>query len=248
MELDCGLNGVKGVISKLLVVMLLGIFAVSSTTYASADTQRTPSRQKNNLFLMSKVLDVKMPSAVNVQKVNAFPVMVEQNGQNVTVTAYVSIRGNAADMKNGNTTYRQSVIDGIVEHWSGTYGDKTVSVQVFEVTEEKLSYTPCVSIEIKNEAGAARVQRDRGDWTRTNVGDMTLFTSFENGKERTAAQFNWSAAHEFGHVIGLRDAVEGDVAPVNDMMRKQGGITSIEDILLVLEAHRTDRKQEWLKK
>ena len=52
---------------------------------------------------------------------------------------------------------------------------------------------------------------------------MTIYTGYTDGTTRTAQQFRYTAAHEFGHILGLGDAyasVAGaNPTASNDMMR-----------------------------
>ena len=230
-----------GAIRRTFTALVLGLFFLSSTAYAG--TANTYKRNESPVWFY-KTSSIRTGRAAVTEATskskNEFPVIVAQTGNDIMITAYVSFKGDASDAKN-----RQAVIDGIIQHWSGIYDDMKVSVNVIEVDTEMSSDVPCVSIEIRDTAGAAQVQRQRGAWTKANVGDMTLYTSYANGKERTPAQFMWSAAHEFGHVLGLRDTEKDSIAPANDIMRKQDGVTTIEDINLMLKAHETDQKQDW---
>jgi hypothetical protein len=54
-------------------------------------------------------------------------------------------------------------------------------------------------------------------WKPTNPGTSKIHTKFLDGDGRTALQFMSTAAHEFGHLIGLDDIVAGEKAPYDIM-------------------------------
>jgi hypothetical protein len=151
--------------------------------------------------------------------VNAFGVgnqklLVYQDAmtRNVSIRANFNITGNAADSSIEGSTYRALFLQGIEENWSGD----GVSAYARESSKG-------VKVKIVDGAGTSNVRYGLFGWSPSNPGKMTIYTGFTDGTARTAQQFKYTAAHEFGHILGLGDAYES-VAGINstvsnDMMR-----------------------------
>ena len=189
------------------------------------------------------------------------PVTVIENGNYVIIYAYVNIANGIADLNvpkskswvaKSGLTYRQAIVAGIKENWSGQYGDKTVGVYIIDLNDGQTHYTKegqeSVSITVKSGSGLAGVQNYGRPWKRSTVGDMTLYTSYTFDEVRLLGEIKYVAAHEFGHILGVGDARDADdIAPNNDLMRVAGGITSALDIELMLKAQKTNQYQSWPK-
>ena len=97
-----------------------------------------------------------------------------------------------------------------------------------------------------------------GDWYLSNwstkyVGYIRLYTT-ENKVQLSPSEISWTAAHEFGHILGLGDAYgEGkrpeadsnsEILP-DDIMRVRGGVVSANDIEMAWHAWQTNQYQSF---
>lgn len=190
------------------------------------------------------------------------PITVIQYGNNVTIAAYVNFAGNT-DATVGGRSYTQAAIEGIMSYWSGDIGGLDVITAVRDLTGVDGSSQPSLEIIIRNEAGISNFQRPSGCWSKTNPGEMTLYTSSSGGVRHTLQRARWVAAHEFGHALGVadgwgfgratvpgvpRDDMElaatqlGNIASM--MIGSSSNVTRL-DMELVLRAHRTNEWQWW---
>jgi len=191
------------------------------------------------------------------------PITITRNGDNVSIVAHVNIWGSGADnLVHGSdtTTHRQAAIYGIRTHWTGDKGGLNVTVTVIELNSDTnliRDGQQFLNIEIIAGAGTSHVAglNQGQNWSRTNVGDMVLFTEFESGTNRTLRDVRWTAAHEFGHSLGIADGWgfgrEGRGREATEfgnyysmMIRRNHTVTRL-DIELALRAHRTNAYQIW---
>ena len=126
------------------------------------------------------------------------PIVVYQNGNSITIKAYVTISGDGPDAS--------LIMDGIAKNWSGTFGDYTVTTQVYEGESPEGA---SLKINTTNGTGIARQPRPwlGLGWNGKNLGSITLFSSYPGyGRDWNDTEIGWIAAHEFGHALGLNDA------------------------------------------
>ncbi len=108
-----------------------------------------------------------------------------------------------------------------------------------------------VQIEIVNDGGISNVQYKK-KWSKDNPGKMTIYTAFDNKTVRTSEEFGYTAAHEFGHLLGIGDAYPDKVQPNkskgNDMMWWNNGVIPVVsnlDLMMVLNAFSQNKFQEF---
>ena len=122
---------------------------------------------------------------------------------NVSIRGAFNIKGDGADLFNDGTTYRALFLAGVEEWWSGTFGRYNVSTHARE-SATGISVTINVGFGISN---VRFPSLEDGGWSSANPGRITMYRGdYRNTIPKyTAAQFRWVAAHEFGHIMGVRD-------------------------------------------
>ncbi len=207
------------------------------------------------LFVDPWGLSEELGSYYNIENDPNAAIKVEVEGNTVIVTAYVYITGAAADKDCGGSTYRELVVQGIRNKWSGQYTvngqDVTVEVRIADLNDGNLHIIAegqkSIPIEIVDEAGISNVSRN-GDWGKDNNGKMTIYTYFADGEIRTADDFMNTAAHEFGHLVGVGDAynVTNDSSEFDMMRWRNYGhvpIVTTYDVQKMVKAYATNKRQ-----
>jgi len=185
------------------------------------------------------------------------PITMTRDGDNITINAFVRIWGSGADLfiPGSDVTFRQAVINGIVNEWGGERGGLNVSVNVVDISQGAHWLSTgqrSLSIEIVNDAG---VSNQSGLWSLVNPGRITLYTMFYHGGNRSVAQVERTSAHEFGHSIGVLDGIgfgyrgntrHGDIVSLMSSMWYEGitGATRL-DLELAWHAQTTGRRRAW---
>ena len=190
------------------------------------------------------------------------PITMQQNGNDVTITAFVRIGGSGADLPvsgRDGVTYRQAVLDGIHSNWGGYRGGLNVSVRIADVGSSTVIHSPgqrFMNIEINDSTGVNRFQLPDRGWSLENPGTMQLHTSqYTIGGNLMIFdehQFMRVVGHEFGHALGVADGFNfgyggntsrGDIISImtNPM---ESGATRL-DLELALRAQRTGQRQWW---
>jgi len=187
--------------------------------------------------------------------INRPPIVAWRIGNNVNIRAHISITGSGAD------THRHEALSGIIHHWGGYVDGLNVNVTIFhrdpEVTGISHPNQAWLNIEIVDGSGHSNLRRPP-TWTALNPGHITLYTHFweREGqdwslREKTAIEFMWVAAHEFGHALGVDDAhgfgynnntEHGDYYSI--FAGVMDPVTRL-DIEMVLQASRMNAWQEW---
>jgi len=155
--------------------------------------------------------------------------------------------------------YSDLVISGMQEEWSGRYwiDGRWVTVNV-TARDNNINHSIVASadsrylnVEIFSGSGlACGGVGNPADWSRSAPGTIRLVTIHNESTDYlTDSEFKWVTGHELGHVLGMDDACkvtttthwtrsdapEGAV-PQNDMMRVRGGVVSVFDMGLALQA------------
>lgn len=195
------------------------------------------------------------------------PINITRDRNSVSITAYVNITGDAADsyvpggyaLGGGRITYRQAILEGIAGRWSGNFDGLFVNISVIELnssTHVIRDGQQFLNIEIKDGAGVSVIfPPESGNWSIMDPGRIRLYTHFDSGRIRTFDDVRWTAAHEFGHALGIADGWgygregNGYTATqfgnyVSIMVGRGDPVTRL-DMEMVLRAHETDSWQAW---
>lgn len=154
------------------------------------------------------------------------------------------------------TTYREQIIRGIENKWTGKVKIKgyRVKVKMNVIDGGELGYYRkdqkfnTVNVIDKDGTSATTV----GEWKRNKSYNVKLYTGFKSGGKRTASDVRNTAAHEFGHVFGVEDAykyeISDKISPKKDLMRWNAGVTpqmTKYDVIMVLRAFTYNKYQRW---
>ena len=150
--------------------------------------------------------------------------------------------------------FKKTMKAGIKCNWNGFYkvkGISNVRVRVLIMESKKGSRVGMYAF-----AGISSVVAIPM-WSRKNPGTMSMFdgdrraSTRQNHKE-TLGDFKITAAHEFGHILGIKDGYNGYMTKyINSIMcdpyaeRNGSKRASEKDIEKALEAYRTNKMQVW---
>jgi hypothetical protein len=195
------------------------------------------------------------------------PVKVIRTGDEIKITAYVTFYGPEANSnfidhtrnpeKTLITTYSQAIIEGIEKYWSGNYviNGKTVSLttDVIEV-DKSIGAHSSIDFWIENEDNGVCMTIGTGNlWSITAFRYVVMYRGYEND-QYTLDSYMRTAAHEFGHVLGVDDAYGSGIRPesttVNDddmMAHEYSAVSPLSawDVAMVMQAYTTNSWQYW---
>jgi RHS repeat-associated protein len=162
---------------------------------------------------------------------------------NVSIRANLNISGDAAEqaVKTKRLFYKTHFLQGIEEYWSGTFGEYEVSTYARESTKG-------IKVDIGSGNGTSSVRYGLFGWSKSSPGSMTMdiLARSGSGEKRTVSDFRWTAAHEFGHILGVGDAYNSQNSTgVTSIMNKRGVGVQAGDIVMVLNAWNTSKFQNW---
>jgi len=179
------------------------------------------------------------------------PITVLQYGNNVVIAAHLYFTEDIEARIDGSTImHREVVIDGITSYWSGDIGPYNVNTYVRDVTGIDGTGQASLVIDIRDQGGRSHLEV-RGNWSVTNTGFIASYNFFRGNVIRTEQDVRWTAAHEFGHALGIGDGIGygfsgntelGDFISI--MTRRDVAPTRL-DLELVLKAHRENTFQHW---
>ena len=185
---------------------------------------------------------------------NAITVYQDSVTFNVSIRANVSTTGTAANLVIPGTsiTYRQATIDGITLLWSGPFGMYDVSTYVTDYrgmspTTARGAFNSVVSIDIRNSLGISHMNGS-ASWSPTKTGSIIMFVGDSRGAGAAylAADYQWVAAHEFFHTLGVGDLYNtGIPIQTTSISSRFGTAVSENDIRLVLRAWNVGQWQNW---
>lgn len=148
--------------------------------------------------------------------INAWDVLGEyadviEDGNNVTINVPIFVNRGAgvtdADVK--------AIIDNMKSQWGKPFGDKTVTVNINELSEIPTDGSQYNTMNVLNEVGRSNVAANTGGLGTNSIITMHLKTRATDGSVvRTPSNV---AAHELGHVMGLPDQYI-------DVVRKRGSV------------------------
>ena len=181
------------------------------------------------------------------------PISIIQNGDNITIYAYVNISGSAANSiveYSDGKTYKQAAIDGIVKYWSGIFNDNPVYVTVIDVNSY-YAKNGQRSLDITLNSGNG-VSHLSGWIDPTVPGSIMMYQGdSRNNYVYTWDDFSRTVAHEFGHALGIADLYNDDGIKYKfpSIMNSQWQVDGAQsiDYAMMLKAYRTDRWQIWSK-
>ena len=141
-------------------------------------------------------------------------------------------------------TYSSAFLKGIEEYWSGTFGEYNVSTYA-------RYHGDGIKVYFKDAMGTPRVIS--AFWHPSKrPGIMFMYggamgpTGIETGKILTIDEYKWVAAHEFGHILGVRDAYDSAASShITSIFNGLGTGVQPDDIAKILRAQTTGRKQDW---
>lgn len=185
-------------------------------------------------------------------------VQVTISGNTITIDAYVDITGDI-NTAVGNSIAHDLVIDGI-EKWAGSYTnvygyEVTVEVNVYEGHKSEWSWLPWVSnqnyveIELFDSPGRA--------YAIYSQDYIAMYTGFNNGNARDDTDYFNTIAHEFGHILGVKDGYAdascsrplATMLQANDIMvnnHDQSAYISDIDIQMLIMAASTNEPQYFM--
>ena len=183
---------------------------------------------------------------------------VELKKNKVNITTYVITYGdNENEIPNEETTYREQIIRGIEDKWTGTVKIRgyKVKVKMNVIDGGELGYyrnnQKFNNVKVIDGSGTSATSIV-GEWKRNKSYDVKLYTGFSNEEMRTASDVGNTAAHEFGHVFGVEDSYKYEVykkiSPKKDLMRWNAGVTpqmTKYDVIMVLRAFTYNEYQKW---
>jgi len=202
---------------------------------------------------LNAIRNVFRPAPAPAHTPNVPPVAAWRTGDNVTISAHVLITGS------GGEANRQQVVSGIINNWQGDRGGLNVRVNIIDTnftTTIRPTNQAVLSIEVREGAGRSALWRPP-TWTALNPGHIVLYTHFWEGHSRqfeakTPEEFMLTAAHEFGHALGVSDGFGfgyddtryGDIISLMSSVWDSQGATRL-DVEMALQAIGTNTWQEW---
>jgi len=179
------------------------------------------------------------------------PFIVFQNGNNVSIRAnfnFSEVSGDAQRLIPNTTfplqnmSYSEAFLEEISNHWSGNFGNFTISTHTGR-------HSNGIGVNIVARGGTANLNVPGGainNWSRTNPGIITMYSLFGSNFTqpygiRSLESFQWTAAHEFGHALGVEHP-EG----TRHIMNSRYAPLHAEVISLVLKAWTTNSWQREL--
>jgi hypothetical protein len=153
-----------------------------------------------------------------------YPVHISIVDNTVSITAYLAISGDLADMTfpDTSTKYRELIVTGIKEKWKASsinvFGfDTTVKITVVDVNDGKShslnNNQRTVPVYTHNKLGVSNMSVPRilfliNNWSVANPGYFDMYVGDSRGDAPSAYKlqdFKTVAAHEFGHILGMDD-------------------------------------------
>jgi len=171
---------------------------------------------------------------------NSLVVYQDAYNDNVSIRAAFNIFGCSADNTIDASPYRALFHEGVKEWWEHV-PLKNVSVYTADSSKG-------IKVRIISGGGTSRVSYPFGVWSPSKPGSITMDIRSRDGSGnlKTGSDFKWTAAHEFGHTLGLLSPWyhfnSGNFG--SDMMGVRGAGVTDDLINLVLEAQKT-KKTQW---
>jgi len=145
----------------------------------------------------------------------------------------------------------KNIISGIESYWSGNFKvwghNITLTTKVNIETNTHMYAAPSALIYFYNKQGVSHVTWPLFGWRKGNVGKMTLYKGDSRvNVDYSNAKFQWVAAHEFGHLLGVRDNYTCPASKqVKSIMNVFGTNVQNIDVEKVLLAFSKNKLQGW---
>jgi RHS repeat-associated protein len=183
-------------------------------------------------------------------------VVYEDKGSgNVSIRANFNFTGDGVNAELEGRTYKDLFLDGIKEHWTGTFKNNETST-TYETLTHVGESSKGIKVNMENKQGISNMRPGLFGWSKKNPGSITMYTGDSRSKKDPSyyqthydpCSYKYVAAHEFGHALGVGDAYNSknntDVTSIyNEFYTKVQDV----DIKKVLEAWRSKRGkwQKW---
>ena len=142
------------------------------------------------------------------------------------------------------------LIAGIKEYWEGMYySDDNFKILKIQINIVDIDSPDCIVFETHN-AGGTSFTESLTNWSKTKSRKVVLYSKWENDEDKN---YKWSAAHEFGHCLGVLDYYSksqrtksiygGDEYP--SIFNGRNTHAQYFDVKKVLDAFRTNKYQDW---
>jgi hypothetical protein len=168
-------------------------------------------------------------------------ISISVTSASIVICAYVNICG---------PLDADTIIAGIEEYWSGSFevfgSKKRLKTYVYKGTSKN---GKSLVIKTRNKQGVSNVKWRWFNllWSPQDNGRMTLFKGDSRTKiDYTEQQLKWVAAHEFGHLMGVKDYYAKYPNSTKDsIFNKFGDTVTGNDIEKVLYSFITESIGDW---
>ena len=175
------------------------------------------------------------------------PIKVKVSGNAITIAAKFNVFGKLAPKKisSERMTYQSAFRYGIENQWSGKFTVLGYSVSL--KTSVTFGTTNAVEAYMYETYGHSSVSWPSSGWTKNNPG-IVIMRRIEKGvtSAKTEKNFKWSAAHEFGHLLGIRDNyTQPENKRVTSIMNERDTNVQNIDVRKMLYAFGKNKVQGW---
>jgi len=182
------------------------------------------------------------------------PYFIHRDGNLIIIQAGFNMTGDATSATIGGVRYDDAFLQGVREHWTGTFGQ----FEVFTFARRMRGGIP-VNIGHVNLTVAGDFSHMLGaeTWSPSTPGSIVMRTGDSRpsvNRLYTLSEFVWVSAHEFGHIMGVDDTWDRNHpertdptrhANVTSMFNAFGTSVQERDIRMVLRAWDTGTWRTW---
>ena len=126
----------------------------------------------------------------------------------IKITANFLVYGNLKYKKLDGDKYVTLFIEGIEKYWSGNFSVSGYNVRLTTVAKSRLYG---IRVNMLNQRGVSNVAYERDGWAIGKYGRVTMYRGDSRGdsngtiRDYEKEEFMWVSAHEFGHLLGVKD-------------------------------------------